>query len=165
MIEDKIKELIEDTLNDIGLELVKVSFHGGERKNLEVLIDKLDGKKVNIEDCRNASKNISAILDVEDVIQDKYFLEVSSAGIERPLVKFQDFERFIGRDVKIRLKEPRNNNTNFKGKLLDASNDNIFIKSKNITLEFAYNDIKSANLILTDEMFKQLLTKKTTKGD
>jgi ribosome maturation factor RimP len=156
-MEDKITELIEGPLGDFGIEVVKVTFHGGSRKVLEVLIDRRDGEKVNVKDCRDASKNISAILDVEDIIKDKYFLEVSSAGVERPLVKLKDFERFVGREIKVRLKEAHNNNTNFKGKLLEVKDNDILIKSKNVTLTFAYDNIKGANLVLTDEMFKQLL--------
>lgn len=157
-MEDKIIHLIEGALRDLGLEVVKVTFHGGGRKVLEVLIDRIDGDKVKVKDCRDASRNISAILDVEDVIKDKYFLEVSSAGIERPLVKLQDFERFVGREIKIRLKEPHNNNSSFKGKLLEVKDNDIIIKSKNVTLTFAYDNIKGANLILTDEMFKKILS-------
>jgi len=156
-MEDKIIELIEGPLSDLGLEVVKLTFQGGSRKILEVLIDRKDGEKINVKDCKTASKNISAILDVEDIIKDKYFLEVSSAGVERPLVKLQDYERFVGRDIKIKLKEPHNNNSNFKGKILEVKDGNIIIKSKNVILNFAYDNIKGANLVLTDEMFRALL--------
>jgi ribosome maturation factor RimP len=96
-MEEKIRPLIESVIDDLGLDLVKVSFQGGSRKVLEILIDRKDGNKVQVKDCREVSKNVSAILDVEDIIKDKYFLEVASAGVERPLVKLQDFERFLGR--------------------------------------------------------------------
>lgn len=162
-MEDKIKELIEESLASLGLEVVKVTFQGGSRKILEVLIDRLDGGRVQVKDCKDASRTISAIMDVEDVIKDKYFLEISSAGVERPLVKLQDFERFVGRDVKVRLKEPHNNNSSFKGKIVEVKGDDVVIKSKNVTLTFAYNNIKGANLVLTDEMFKKILSE--NKGE
>ena len=94
-MEEKIRPLIESVIDDLGLDLVKVSFQGGSRKVLEILIDRKDGNKVQVKDCREVSKNVSSILDVEDIIKDKYFLEVASAGVERPLVKLQDFERFL----------------------------------------------------------------------
>lgn len=156
-MEDKIIELIEDPLSDLGLEVVKLTFQGGSRKVLEVLIDRKDGQKVKVQDCSEASKTISAILDVEDVIKDKYFLEIASAGVERPLVKLQDYERFVGMEIKIKLKEPHNNNSSFKGKLLGIEDGKISLGSKNVILNFAYDNIKGANLVLTDEMFRKLL--------
>lgn len=158
-MEDKIAKLIEPTIDMLGFELVKVSFSGGDRKVLEVFIDSKDGSRIQVGDCREVSKNISAVLDVEDVIKDKYFLEVSSAGLERPLVKLQDFERFVGRDIRLKLKDPHNNSVNFKGKLIEVKDQDIIIKSKNVQLVFAYDNIKSANLTLTDEAFKRLLKK------
>lgn len=162
-MENKITELIEETVRSLGFELVKVALHGGSRKVLEICIDRLDGSKVQIGDCTEVSKNISAILDVEDLIRDKYFLEVSSAGAERPLVKLQDFARFIDRDVKLKLKEAHNGKFSFKGAIEAVGEENIRIKSKNVVLEFAYSNIKSANLLLTNELFRQLIKKKNKK--
>ena len=119
-MEEKIRLLVEPVIDSLGLELVKVNFQGGSRKVLEILIDRKDGNKVQVKDCREVSKNVSAILDVEDIIKDKYFLEVASAGIERPLVKLQDFERFLGREIRLKLKEPHNGKISFKGKLIEV---------------------------------------------
>ena len=156
-MEEKIAALIETAINDLGLDLVKLTFQGGSRKILEVHIDRKDGNKVQVKDCRDVSRNISAILDVEDIIKDKYFLEVSSAGVERPLVKLEDFERFTGKEIKLKLKEPHNGKISFKGKLIEVKGRDIVIKSKNVQLVFAYDNIKGANLVLTDEIFRQLL--------
>ena len=156
-MEEKIRLLVEPVIDSLGLELVKVNFQGGSRKVLEILIDRKDGNKVQIKDCREVSKNVSAILDVEDIIKDKYFLEVASAGIERLLVKLQDFERFLGREIRLKLKEPHNGKISFKGRLIEVKGKEITIKSKNVQLVFAYDNIKGANLVLTDEEFKQLL--------
>ena len=82
---------------------------------------------------------------VEDIIKDKYFLEVASAGIERPLVKLQDFERFLGREIKLKLKEPHNGKISFKGKLTEVKGKEITIKSKNVQLVFAYDTNDMAN--------------------
>ena len=120
-MEEKIAALIETAINDLGLDLVKLTFQGGSRKILEVHIDRKDGNKVQVKDCRDVSRNISAILDVEDLIKDKYFLEVSSAGVERPLVKLEDFERFTGKEIKLKLKEPHNGKISFKGKLIEVN--------------------------------------------
>lgn len=159
-MEQKIADLIEDTLKLLGFELVKVTIHGVGTKILEVLIERIDGEKIQVGDCQKVSRNISAILDVEDIIPGKYFLEVSSAGIERPLVKLTDYDKFLGREVKIRLKSAFNGSLTYKGKLLARDEEKIKLDSKNIMQSFDFHNIKSAKLIMTDEMFRALLNKK-----
>jgi len=156
-MEDKIIGLIEPTLTDLGYGLVKVSLRGGTVPILEILIERIDGDRVQVGDCKKVSRNVGAILDVEDQIAGKYFLEVSSAGVERPLVKQEDYVRFAGKDIKIRLKEQFNGKLNYKGKLLSIEDGVVLLRSKNVELKFQYNNIKSANLVLTDEMFRELL--------
>lgn len=160
-MEKKIIELIEDTIESSGYELVKVSLNGTLTKTLEVMIERKDGKGIEVGDCQSVSKNISAILDVEDIIPGKYFLEVSSAGIERPLVKPEDFQRYKDREIKIRLKKAHNGSLSFRGKLLGMENlDKIILKSEKNELIFDFDNIKSAKLVFTDEMFRKLLNKK-----
>lgn len=161
-MEQRITEIIESTINSLGFELVKVMVRGSATKIVEVLIEHTDDEKVQVSDCQKVSRNISALLDVEDAIPGKYFLEVSSAGIERPLTKLNDFIKFKDREIKIRLKSAVNGNLSFRGKLLGVVDDKIKIQSKNIELLFDYNNIKNAKLVLTDEMFKTLLNKKET---
>ena len=159
-MENKVAELIESTINDLGFELVKVTIHGTIHKILEVLIERKNEEKLQVGDCQLVSRNISAILDVEDMVSGKYFLEVSSTGLERPLVKLQDFERFADRDIKIRLKTALNDSLTYTGKLLGLDGDKVKLKSKNIELSFDYDNIKRANLVFTEEMFRALLNKK-----
>ena len=159
-MESKVAGLIESTINSLGFELVKVTIHGSGRKIVEILIERLDEEKVQVGDCQLVSRNISAVLDVEDCISDKYFLEVSSTGLERPLVKRKDFERFVGREIKIRLKSAWNGNLTYTGTLLGMEEDKVRLQAKNIELAFAEEDIKKANLIFTEEMFRALLNKK-----
>ena len=104
-MERKIAELIDSTLNDLGYGVVKITINGSTNKVVEIFIERLDGVKIEVGECQLVSRNISAILDVEDIISGNYFLEVSSAGLERPLVKLQDFVRYADSEVKIRLKE------------------------------------------------------------
>lgn len=159
-MEQRIGNLIESTINALGFELVKVTIHGVRTKIVEIAIERQDGEKIQIGDCQVVSKNISAMLDVEDIISGKYFLEVTSAGLERPLVKKQDFERFTGRDIKIRLKIAFNGNLTYTGKLLGIEGDKVKLNSKNIELFFELDNIKKANLVLTEELFRALLNKK-----
>ncbi len=159
-MEQRVTSLIEGTVNALGFDIVKVVIHGTSTKIVEILIERSDGEKLQINDCQVVSKNISARLDVDDIISGKYFLEVSSAGVERPLVKITDFDKFAGREVKIRLKTAFNGNLTYKGQLLGVEGEKIKLKSKNIEMSFDYNNIKNAKLVLTDDMFRALLNKK-----
>ena len=100
-IVDKVEALVEPILVDLGLELVDIEYQREERGwILRFLLDKDGG--INLDECAVASREISSILDVEEVIATAYILEVSSPGIERPLKKAKDFERFAGQLAKIK---------------------------------------------------------------
>lgn len=159
-IEQQIIDAVQDNLKDVGFDLVKVTLKGSTHKVLEILIDRLDGEKVTIIDCRNSSRIISALLDVEDIISDKYFLEVSSAGIERPLIKFEDYTRFLGREATIKLKELLNGQTRYQGKIVKAEDNKIHLNNHGEDIVFSFDMIKKASLVLTDEMFRNLMNKK-----
>lgn len=159
-MEQRVTSLIESTVNTLGFDVVKVIIHGTSTKIVGILIERIDGEKVQVNDCQVVSKNISAMLDVEDIISGKYFLEVSSAGVERPLVKITDFDKFAGREIKIRLKAAFNGNLTYKGQLLGVEGEKVKLKSKNIEMFFDYSNIKNAKLVLTDDMFRALLNKK-----
>lgn len=159
-IEQQIIDAVQDNLKDLGFDLVKVTLKGSTHKVLEILIDRLDGEKVTIINCRNSSRIISALLDVEDIISNKYFLEVSSAGIERPLIKFEDYTRFLGREVTIKLKELLNGQTRYQGKIVKAEDNKIHLNNHGEDIVFSFDMIKKASLVLTDEMFRNLMNKK-----
>jgi ribosome maturation factor RimP len=159
-MEQRVTNLIESTVTTLGFDIVKVIIHGTSTKVVEILIERIDGEKVQVNDCQIVSRNISALLDVEDIIPGKYFLEVSSAGVERPLVKITDFEKFAGREIKIRLKAAFNGNLTYKGQLLGVDGEEVKLKSKNIEMSFDYSNIKNAKLVLTEDMFRALLNKK-----
>lgn len=159
-MEKKIRDLIEDTVINLGFNIVKVTVRGSVHKIVEISIERFDSAPINTKDCQLVSRNISALLDVEDIVAGKYSLEVSSAGVERPLVRKEDFIKYANREVKIRLKTPHNGNLSFKGKLGGVEDDQVKLKSKNVELLFDFDNIKSANLVLTDEIFRKLLNNK-----
>jgi ribosome maturation factor RimP len=160
-IEEKVKALIEDTLSSLGLNIVQIKFTGTQAKILQILIERKDDEKINVSDCRSASYHISAILDVEDIIRDKYHLEVSSPGIERPLVVKADFDRFAGNVIVLRLKQAMNGRKSFKGKLLGMKGDKIELLDQETReiVELNFDDMKSSNIVLTDELYKEILKK------
>ncbi|HCR85412.1 MAG TPA: hypothetical protein DIV86_01920 [Alphaproteobacteria bacterium] len=159
MLEEKIHNLIEPVINQLGLNLVLVKIKGNIKgKILQVLLERADGGSVNVENCQHVTRSISSLLDVENVFSDRYYLEVSSAGLERPLVKKADFEKYTGFLIalKLRLQHPDFASKRFKGRLKSFNDEGFTIydeeRKQDIFTEF-YN-LDDAKLVVTDEMFK-----------
>jgi ribosome maturation factor RimP len=113
---ERVQQIAERVAASSGLEMVEVEFRGGGKSRmLRIFIDKPGG--VTHEDCANLSREVSTILDVEEVVPGSYLLEVSSPGLDRKLVRPADFERFTGSRVKIMTREPVNGNRHFDGRL------------------------------------------------
>jgi ribosome maturation factor RimP len=144
--------------------MVSLVNEGG--KTLKIIIDGQNGVRLNIEDCQKVSKAIAPILDVEDIISGKYLLEVSSAGVERPLVKRQDYLRFINYVILIKLKELLGGKKKYKGVLTEVNDQDVVIQTNHdeqqllVTIPFA--NIKAANLVMTDEIFRAILKSEKT---
>lgn len=139
--------LFEPVIVSMGYELVGIEFSGGTQQGtLRVYIDREQG--VDIDDCASISHQISAILDVEEPIQQAYALEVSSPGINRPLFKLEDFERYAGQNAKIKLAVGLQGRRNFKGVLEGITESNtVLIMVDQESFELPLSDIAKANLI------------------
>ncbi|MCW5212207.1 ribosome maturation factor RimP [Desulfobulbus sp. TB] len=122
-------------LDEMGLELVDVQFKQESGWVLRIFIDQKTG--VNVDDCASVSRQVATYLEVEDVIQHAYTLEVSSPGAERPLKRLEDFVRFSGKKVRIKVSEPIDNQRVFCGLLI-----NVDKKNKRITLAMDSSDAK-----------------------
>lgn len=148
-LENYLIELLEPALQEIGYNIVRVQLRGTKRKTLQVMIERLDEIGITLDDCTQASRTISMLLDVDDSIVDSYLLEVSSPGLERPLVKLIDFDRFKDQDVKIELKVPHQGSKRFKGKLLGLEGEKIKIMlvESQVEVEFEYINIQKAQLL------------------
>ncbi|HAP66238.1 MAG TPA: ribosome maturation factor RimP [Nitrospinae bacterium] len=143
-VENLVKPLVESE----KMELVDVEYRKeGKAWYLRIFIDKDGG--VKIDDCQNISYQIEKLLDVEDIIPHSYTLEVSSPGIERPLKKLKDYERFREKLAKIYLYSPVNNKKNLVGKIIDVEGDAISIEEKDgkEIIKVNYKDISKANLM------------------
>ncbi len=148
-ITEKIERTIEPSLADMGYEVVRIQIQGAKRKTLQVMIDRLDGQPVTITDCTQSSHTISALLEVEDPLQDAYNLEVSSPGMDRPLVKLKDFERFSGESVRLELKFPVEGRRRFQGRLEGVKDGKVLIHTEDESAisEFEFEDIQKANIL------------------
>jgi ribosome maturation factor RimP len=162
----KIKEITTPLLKDHNLKVVKIDFLGKTkgRSDLEILIEKANGEPATIGDCEEISRELAVLIDVEEMIKDKYNLIVSSAGMDRPLVELKDFENFKGQDAKIELKMANEKGQKrFKGKIVDLIENIIKLNTETGIEEINYNDIAKANLVITDEMIRQILKDKKEK--
>jgi ribosome maturation factor RimP len=151
---EKIEDAIAPSVTSMGFELVQVKFMDGKKsQTLQIMAERPDGS-MTLDDCAMISRQVSAVLDVEDVIPTAYRLEVSSPGIDRPLVKLTDYPKYIGHTVKIETVLPIDGRKRFTGSIKAAQAENIIITvdGKDVTLPFA--DIQTAKLVLTDALIK-----------
>jgi ribosome maturation factor RimP len=159
-IEERVPELVEGELKLLGLEIVRVRLLSAKEKVLEILIARIDGAPLSIQECTVASHHMSAVFDVEDLISDHYRLEVSSAGVERPLVKLADFEKFSGNVIDLSLYKKVEDRKRYRGILLGVHGSDILLQVDGKDINFAFEDIKTANIALTDELFRKILNNK-----
>ena len=145
---EKIENIIEPSLTDMGYGVVRIQMQGAKRKTLQVMIDRLDEQPINVDDCAQASYTISALLEVEDPIAEAFTLEVSSPGMDRPLVKLKDFERFKGENIKFELKFPREGQRRFHGQLQGVKEAKVLVllDEEEAISEFDYEDIQKAKI-------------------
>jgi len=156
-LEEPILKMISPPLEAMGYEVVRVLFTRGRRPTLQVMTERSDGNDVTVEDCAKVSRTISALLDVEDPIKGPYQLEVSSPGIDRPLVRRKDFSRFSGYVAKVETKEACDGRRRFRGKLLGIDGDTIRLDQNGETLKLDFDDVRRAKLVLTDELIAKTI--------
>jgi ribosome maturation factor RimP len=149
-----VATLIEPTLQAMGYALVRVAIVGGAgRPTLQVMAERVDGAAMSVDDCADISESISAVLDVEDPIAGAYTLEVSSPGIDRPLVKKADYDRFAGFEARVETSEPVSGRKRFRGRLLGTGEDTVRLKlDTGEDVEVPLARISKAKLVLTDEL-------------
>jgi len=145
---DRIIRLIQPVVESFGLELVDLEFAGqGRRGVLRLFIDREGG--VTLKDCEDVSRQASVVLDVEDPIVHGYTLEVSSPGLDRPLKKIEDFLKFAGKQVKVKTKQPRDDQSVFEGRILEVREGTVRLETApEQVLEIPYTEIAQARLVV-----------------
>lgn len=151
-LEQRIEEIIGPTLEDMGFEVVRVLLSGDQRLKLQIMAEPLDGRMMTVDHCADISRAVSALLDVEDPIDRAYTLEVSSPGIDRPLVKPRDFERFAGFEARVEMDQAIDGRRRFKGRLQGYADDQIVIDVEGMETRLPFSDMRRAKLLLTDEL-------------
>ena len=150
-----LEERVAPTLEAMGFEVVRIALiAAGGRKTLQVMADRQDGSQISVEDCAQISHTLSAIFDVEDPVNGAYDLEVSSAGIDRPLTRAKDFATYAGFEAKIETKMTITGRKRFRGALGGLTGDAVVITVDGARFEIPLNAIGTAKLMLTDELIE-----------
>ena len=152
--ERKIFELISKPIEEIGFNLVRVFFVSDRQKTLQIMIERANGCLITVDDCAEVSRMISAILEVEDPITGNYTLEVSSPGIDRPLMCEADFERFSGFLASVELDAEILGQRRYTGKILGVDCGELKLVCNDRDVRLPLSSIWSASLVLTDELIE-----------
>ena len=148
MTGEELMKLLEPAVEQLGYELSDIEVKLGGRDGIvRLFIDKADG--VGLEDCEAVSRQVSALLDVEDPLPGHYVLEVSSPGLDRRLTKVAHFQRFMGEDIRVTLRVPIEGRRNFCGALRGADEENIEVEVDGESHQLPIATIQSARLIPT----------------
>lgn len=153
-----VADIIRPTVEGMGFGLVRVRLMIGskERKTLQVMAERPDGT-MEIDDCAELSRAMSAVLDVEDPIDGMYALEVSSPGIDRPLTTLEQFERYVGWEAKIETAELIDGRRRFRGELEGVEDGEVLIRIAEGIIGLNFEWISDAKLVLTDALIEQSL--------
>jgi ribosome maturation factor RimP len=148
----------------MGYRLVRVAATGGRRTTLQVMSERLDDRPITLDDCERISRSVSALLDVADPISGAYMLEVSSPGIDRPLVRAEDYDRFSGFAAKIELALRVEGRKRYRGRLLGTSEGAIRLLTESGEVQLPLEAVLRAKLVLTDDLIAAA-RHKTTQPD
>ncbi len=161
-LEARIADAILPTLGRLGYELVRVQVSGKERPTVQIMADRADGATFTVEDCEAISHAVGAVLDVADPIRGEWTLEVSSAGIDRPLTRAKDWNRFAGHVATVELAVPQDGRRRFRGIALGADAEVARMKlDDGSEVAFRRDNIRKAKLVLTDELIAATAAPKT----
>jgi ribosome maturation factor RimP len=152
-LEAKLAAIIAPRLALMGYELVRVLVLGRERPTVQVMADRADGSQITVEDCEQISHDVSAAIDVDDPIPGAWTLEVSSAGIDRPLTRVKDWNRFAGHLARVELLAPVGGRRRLNGTILGADDTSARLRlDTGEDVAFPLQDVRRAKLVLTDAL-------------
>ena len=154
-LEGRIAASITPALTDLGYELVRVLVLGRERPTVQVMADRADGTLINVEDCERITHAIGAVLDVDDPLPGAWTLEVSSAGIDRPLTRVKDWVRFAGHLARVEMLAPLDGRRRFTGTILGADQAYATLRlDDGAEVAIPLADLRRAKLVLTDALIE-----------
>jgi Uncharacterized protein conserved in bacteria len=144
--EQKLTDMLRPAVAETGKELLGVEFvSAGNNSVLRLFIDHENG--IDVDDCAEVSRQVGAILDVEDPISSEYNLEVSSPGVDKPLFELAHYQTVVGETINVKLSMPLNGRRKFKGNLVAIENDTLIVDVDGLDYELAINNVDKANLV------------------
>jgi ribosome maturation factor RimP len=166
-IDRRLADIVTPAIEGLGFELVRIRLMGGKTRTLQIMADRPEGGIV-VEDCARISTAVSAILDVEDPVEDNYILEVSSPGIDRPLTRLKDFDVWQGYEARIETSELIDGRRRFKGTLVGTEGDEVLIEIEEagapVTIGLKFDWLSDAKLVLTDDLIAEMLRQRKASG-
>ncbi|MBI1275115.1 ribosome maturation factor RimP [bacterium] len=165
-IETKVTDLITPTLDAMGLEIVSLRIHGAGvgQSQLQILLDHTDGTPVTLEDCTQASRSIAMLMEVHDPISSAYVLEISSAGVDRPLTKPSHYPTYIGHEVKMQT-QPLDGRSRYRGIICQTTDRMVAVEDGNVCWMIPFAQITESRLVLTDALLKKFRPKAEPKAN
>ncbi len=163
----RLADIVGPVIEGMGFELVRIRLMGGNTRTLQIMADRPDGG-IEVDDCGEISIAVSAVLDVEDPVEDNYILEVSSPGIDRPLTRLKDFEMWKGWEARIETTELVDGRRRFKGTLGGVEGEEVLIQIEEegepVVIGLQFDWLADAKLILTDDLISEMLRQKKVSG-
>lgn len=162
-IDRRLADIVGPVIEGLGFELIRIRLMGGKTRVLQIMADRPDGG-IGVDECGDISTAVSAVLDVEDPLEDNYVLEVSSPGIDRPLTRLKDFDVWKGWEARIETTELIDGRRRFKGDLAGIEGDEVLITieegGEDVTIGLKFDWLSDAKLILTEELISEMLRQK-----
>jgi ribosome maturation factor RimP len=166
-IDRRLATIVTPAIEGLGFELVRIRLMSGKSKTLQIMADRPEGG-IDVEDCARISTALSAVLDVEDPIEDNYTLEVSSPGIDRPLTRLKDFDVWAGWEARLETTELIDGRRRFKGVLAGVEGDEVLVSIEDqgapVTIGLRFDWLSDAKLILTEALIAEMLRQRKAAG-
>jgi ribosome maturation factor RimP len=162
-IDRRLAAIVTPTIEALGFELVRLRLMSGRRALLQIMAERPDGG-IEVDDCAQISRAVSAVLDVEDPISSEYTLEVSSPGIDRPLTRLKDFERWAGYEARLETTELIDGRRRFRGVLAGVGEGEVLFEIPEGTIGLDFEMISDAKLVLTDALIAESLAGRRAQG-
>lgn len=163
----RLADLVTPVIEGMGFELVRIRLMGGNTRTLQIMADRPEGG-IEVDDCGDISTAVSALLDVEDPVEENYVLEVSSPGIDRPLTRLKDFEMWKGWEARMETTELIDGRRRFRGTLGGVEGEEVLIQieegDQTVTIGLQFDWLADAKLMLTDDLITEMLRQKKASG-
>jgi ribosome maturation factor RimP len=167
-IDKRLAGILTPMIEGMGFELVRIRLMSGKTQTLQIMTERPDGS-ISVDECGQISTAVSALMDVEDPIEDNYALEVSSPGIDRPLTRLKDFDTWQGYEAKLETTEMIDGRRRFKGVLAGVEGDEVLVNLDTdggdpVTIGLQFDWLSDAKLVLTDDLITEMLRQRKAAG-